>query len=54
MWMYSKRDVQSIVEEFLAKHFNFGSVYLSEESKKEFEKICRYYGTEVENIVEQY
>lgn len=54
MWMYSERDVKNIVEDFLAKHFNFDSVYLNEESKGELKKICYNYGIEVENITEQY
>lgn len=53
MWMYSDREVRNIIEEFLANHFNFDSVYLNEKSKKELEKICCNYGVEVENIMEQ-
>ena len=52
MTMYSKRDVENIVENFLARHFNFDSVYLNAESKYELEEACYGYGIEVENIVE--
>ena len=54
MWMYSKSDVREIVEEFLANHFNFGSVYLNMESQQELDKICRNYGIQVDSIEEQY
>ena len=54
MWMYSGRDVKNIVEDFLAEHFNFESVYLNEESKEQLEKICNNYGIEVESIMEQW
>lgn len=53
MWMYSKKDVQYIVEEFLSEHFNFGDIYLNEDSVKKLKKICSGYGIEVENIEEQ-
>lgn len=54
MWMYSKQDIKNIVEDFLAEHFNFGAVYLNEESAEELEEICHNYGIEVESIVEQH
>ena len=53
MWMYSKRDIKNIVEDFFAEHFNFSAVYLNEESTEELEKICLNYGIDVEGIVEQ-
>lgn len=53
MWMYSKSDVREIVEEFLAEHFNFGSVYLNAESQCKLDRICNNYGIEVENVQEQ-
>ena len=52
MKMYSKRDVENIVEDFLARHFNFDVVYLNTKSKHELEEACRGCGIEVENIVE--
>jgi hypothetical protein len=52
MKMYSKRDVIYIVEEFLAKHFNFDSVSLNTDSIIELKMICENYGIEVENISE--
>lgn len=52
MIMYSKKDVVNIVEDFLARHFNFDSVYLNTDSKDELEYICYRYGIEVGNIVE--
>ena len=54
MKMYSGRDVRYIVQDFLANHFNFDFVSLSEESIEELENICGSYGIEVENIIEQY
>lgn len=54
MWMYSERDVKNIIEDFLAMHFKFGSVYLDDSSKEELTMICCNYGIEVPNIVEQY
>lgn len=54
MLMYSKKDVQYIVEDFLAKHFNFNYVSLNKESQKELEEACNNYGIEVENIAENY
>lgn len=53
MWMYSNKDVKNIVEDFLAKHFNFDSVYLNNNSVLELKEICKNYGVEVENIFEQ-
>ena len=51
MKMYSGKDVQCIVELFLAEHFNFLDVNLSEDSERKLEELCRPYGVEVENIV---
>lgn len=53
MKMYSRRDVIYIVEEFLAKHFNFDSVSLNTDSSIKLKMICDNYGIEVENIAEQ-
>lgn len=53
MQMYSRRDVIYIVEEFLAKHFNFDSISLNTDSVMELKTICENYGVEVENIFEQ-
>ena len=53
MKMYSGRDVEYIVEKFLAKHFGFYSISLNTMSIIELEMICEDYGIEVENIVEQ-
>ena len=53
MWLYSEKDVKNIVEEFLAKHFNLGSVYLNDDCEAELFEICNNYGVFVENIVEQ-
>lgn len=52
MKLYSKNDVQYIVELFLAKHFNFSDVSLRQDSIRELEEICEPYGIEVENVVE--
>lgn len=52
MKMYSKKDVQHIVELFLAQHFNFAFVDLNEGSIEKLEEICEPYGIEVDNIVE--
>lgn len=54
MRMYSGRDVKCIVENFMAQHFNFESVYLNDESIYKLEEICSWYGREVENIVSNY
>ena len=53
MKMYSKRDVECIVEDFIATHFGFDSVSLNTNSRLELKTICEYYGIEVENIEEQ-
>ena len=53
MKMYSGRDVEYIVENFLAKHFGFDSISLNTSSIIELKMICEDYGIEVENIVEQ-
>lgn len=53
MWMYSDRDVKNIVEDFLAVHFKFDSVYLNDDGQEELRKICFNYGIDVPNIVEQ-
>ena len=52
MKMYSEIDVENIVEEFLARHFNFVYVELNTDSLKMLGEICESYGIEVENIVE--
>ena len=54
MMMYSRRDVERIVENFLASHFGFDGVTLSANSKLELKRICYEYGIEVDNIEEQY
>lgn len=53
MKMYSNQDVIDIVQDFLAKHFNFDYVSLNEESFAELKIICEDYGIEVKNIVDQ-
>ena len=53
MKMFSKRDVECIVEEFIATHFGFDSVSLNTNSRIELKTICEYYGVEVPNMVEQ-
>ena len=53
MKMYSNQDVVDIVQDFLAKHFNFDYVSLNGESFTELKIICEDYGIEVENIVDQ-
>ncbi len=52
MKLYSSNDVRCIVELFLAKHFNFSDVSLRQDSIRELEDICEFYGIEVGNIVE--
>lgn len=52
MKMYSEKEVQYIVEMFLAQHFGFADVGLHEDSVRNLEEICECYGIEVENIVE--
>lgn len=52
MKMYSKEDIQHIVELFLAAHFNFAFVDLNEDSVRELKEICELYGIEVGNIEE--
>lgn len=54
MKMYSERDVMYIIQDFLARHFNFAFVELNTDSLELLEEICEPYGIEVENIVEQY
>lgn len=48
--MYTGKDIENIVEDFLAKHFNLESVCLNEKSKSDLERICLNYGTEMVNI----
>ena len=50
MKMYSGEEIRSIVEIFLAQHFNFAWVDLNEDSIRELEEICEPYGIEVKNI----
>lgn len=50
MKMCSTRDIRSIIELFLAQHFNFAFVNLNEESVERLEEICESYSIEVENI----
>ena len=52
MKMYSKYDVQTIVELFLASHFNFDRVTLNQESIEKLEEICEPYTIEVGHIKE--
>ena len=52
MKMYTKYDVQTIVELFLASHFNFDRVTLTRESLEKLEEICEPYEIEVGNIQE--
>lgn len=47
MKMYSEKEVESIVEEFLAKHFNFECVCLNKRSVLELKIICEDYGFEI-------
>ena len=54
MKMYSNQDVVDIVQDFLAKHFNFDYVSLNGESYSELKIICEDYGIEVENIGSNY
>lgn len=54
MKMYSNQDVIDIVQDFLAKHFNFDYVSLNEESFAELIIICEDYGIEVDNIGSNY
>lgn len=54
MMMYSKRDVKYIVEDFLAQYFQFSSVTLDERLEDMLEEACNGYGTDVENMEEQY
>lgn len=53
MIMYSKKDVQYILEDFLAQYFQFSSVSLDERLECLFEEACRGYGVNIENIAEQ-
>ena len=53
MHMYSRKDVEHIVEEFLARHFGFDGVSLGTNSRLELKDICHGYGIEVDNIEEQ-
>ena len=50
MKMYTKYDVQTIVELFLASHFNFENVTLNPDSIKKLEEICEPYEIEVGNV----
>lgn len=52
MKMYTKYDVQTIVELFLASHFNFERVTLNQESLEKLEEICEPYEFEVGYIQE--
>ena len=55
MKMFSAGDVKNILEDFLAIHFNFEYVCLSEDSQEKLKDILhKYDGVEVENIEEQY
>ena len=53
MKMYSGQDVVDIVQNFLAKHFNFDYVSLNGESFAELKIICEDYGIEVGHLVDQ-
>lgn len=52
MKMYSERDIQIIIELFLAQHFNFDYVTLNQESIEKLKEICEPYATEVGHIQE--
>lgn len=52
MRLYSREEIVYIVEDFLAKYLNLGTVYLKDNSVEDLDYICNNYGTEVENIVE--
>lgn len=54
MKIYSNQDVVDIVQDFLAKHFNFDYVSLNRESYADLKTICEDYGIEVENIGSNY
>ena len=54
MKMYDIRDVEGIIEKFLARQFNFDYVTLSTNQLIEIKNISEDYGIEVENIEEQY
>lgn len=52
MKMYSGSEVKYIVQEFLAKHFNFDYVNLNISSVMELKEICDNYGMDIPNIEE--
>ena len=47
MKMFGDNEIKSIVEEFLAKHFNFENVRLDKRSIFELKVICEDYGFEI-------
>ena len=54
MKMYDIRDVEDIIEKFLAKQFNFDYISLSTKQLVEIKNISEDYGIEIENIETNY
>lgn len=52
--VFHEFDIKSIIEDFLAQHFNFDCISLKDDSTETIKEICHDYGIEALNATNKY